>query len=120
MSRIAEEAERRLRDRRREMGGLLGDVECETGPEGPWRAHPSDRATEREPPAVLYSFEESARQNLRELDAALGRIASGEFGKCESCGGAIGTQGLRALPEVRFCIACAGHPAPQGSTIEPV
>jgi DnaK suppressor protein len=112
MSRIAEEAERRLRDRRREMLRLIADVECETWQDGPRPAHPSDRATEREPPAVLHSFEETVQHNLRELDAALGRIASGEFGKCESCGGAIGTQRLRALPEARYCIACAGRPAP--------
>jgi RNA polymerase-binding transcription factor DksA len=80
MSRIAEEAERRLRDRRREM--------------------------------LLDSFDESEQQDLRELDAALGRIASGEFGRCERCGGAIGTQRLRALPEARYCIAGAGKPAP--------
>ena len=38
--------------------------------------------------------------------AALERIADGTFGRCETCGGAIGRQRLLALPAARFCIHC--------------
>lgn len=44
---------------------------------------------------------------LVEIDAALERITKGQYGRCESCGGAIGSQRLNALPETRFCIGCA-------------
>jgi RNA polymerase-binding transcription factor DksA len=44
---------------------------------------------------------------LREVKAALGRIEDGCYGLCERCRGAIGRQRLRAIPEVRLCIACS-------------
>lgn len=50
---------------------------------------------------------ETARE-LREIDAALARIADGTYGSCEICGGAIGRDRLRALPEVRRCLTCSG------------
>jgi hypothetical protein len=50
---------------------------------------------------------EAERRELAEIDEALHRIASGTYGSCQSCGGAIGRQRLRALPEVRFCVKCS-------------
>ncbi len=47
-------------------------------------------------------------RELVEIDAALARIADGTFGTCEVCGGAIGRDRLRALPEVRRCLSCSG------------
>jgi hypothetical protein len=45
---------------------------------------------------------------LAEVDAALGRIAAGRYGACISCGGPLGLQRLRAIPEARFCLGCSG------------
>ncbi|HEY7725277.1 MAG TPA: TraR/DksA C4-type zinc finger protein [Anaeromyxobacteraceae bacterium] len=50
---------------------------------------------------------EAERRELAEIDEALHRIASGTYGSCQACGGAIGRQRLRALPEVRFCVKCS-------------
>ncbi len=50
----------------------------------------------------------AAARELCEIDAALARIADGTYGTCEACGGAIGRDRLRALPEVRRCLACSG------------
>ncbi len=47
-------------------------------------------------------------RELVEIEAALARIAEGTFGTCELCGGAIGRDRLRALPEARRCLACSG------------
>jgi RNA polymerase-binding transcription factor DksA len=44
---------------------------------------------------------------LREIDAAINRILNGTWGACEKCGGAVGRDRLRTLPEVRFCAYCA-------------
>jgi len=46
---------------------------------------------------------------LAEVDAALGRIAAGQYGACIACGGPLGLQRLRAIPEARFCLGCSGH-----------
>jgi len=48
----------------------------------------------------------TAQSELDEIDAALARIARGTYGTCEECGGAIGRDRLRALPEVRRCEGC--------------
>ena len=50
----------------------------------------------------------SAPAELGEIDAALARIADGTYGACEVCGGAIGRDRLRALPEIRRCVWCSG------------
>jgi DnaK suppressor protein len=49
-----------------------------------------------------------AVRELVEIDAALARIADGTYGTCEICGGAIGRDRLRALPETRRCVGCSG------------
>ena len=48
---------------------------------------------------------ELARE-LDDIDAALGRIQAGAYGRCEICHGAIGRQRLLALPAARLCIDC--------------
>jgi DnaK suppressor protein len=50
---------------------------------------------------------ETAWHELSETQAALDRIERGAYGRCESCGGAIGRQRLLALPAARYCIGCA-------------
>jgi RNA polymerase-binding transcription factor DksA len=50
---------------------------------------------------------DSELRELRDIEAALERIAQGEFGRCSRCGGAIGRHRLRAIPEARHCMTCA-------------
>jgi hypothetical protein len=52
-----------------------------------------------------------AQHELVEIDAALARIEDGTYGTCEICGGAIGRDRLRALPEVRRCVSCSSRPS---------
>ena len=73
----------------------------------PEPADPSARWTDWETaPAPLP---ERVRRELADIDAALARIADGSYGRCQSCGGPMGLQRLRALPEARYCLACSGH-----------
>lgn len=51
---------------------------------------------------------DAERTELREIDAALDRIARGSWGHCERCGTGIGRQRLRAVPEARYCEGCSG------------
>jgi RNA polymerase-binding transcription factor DksA len=55
---------------------------------------------------------EASRAELAELEAALGRVEAGTWGRCEACGGAIGRIRLRALPEARQCATCARGASP--------
>jgi RNA polymerase-binding transcription factor DksA len=56
---------------------------------------------------VLDALNHDEVREIVEIDAALERIKSGDYGRCETCGGAIGSQRLNALPETRYCITCA-------------
>lgn len=68
-------------------------------------------------PAARWTDDEGAagprselvRRELEEIDAALARIQDGRYGTCLSCGGPMGLQRLRAIPEARYCIACSGQ-----------
>jgi DnaK suppressor protein len=57
------------------------------------------------------------RQALAEIEAALDRIAGGQYGRCEQCRRPISVRLLTAQPEARFCSACSrhsAHPVPGG------
>ncbi|MGM0577004.1 MAG: TraR/DksA family transcriptional regulator [Myxococcota bacterium] len=43
---------------------------------------------------------------LKKIDKALGRMESGEYDECESCGNYIGVKRLTARPEATLCIEC--------------
>ncbi|MDP8959026.1 MAG: TraR/DksA C4-type zinc finger protein [Actinomycetota bacterium] len=49
---------------------------------------------------------ETIRQQLDEVDAALGRLEAGTYGVCESCGETISPARLEARPASRYCVAC--------------
>ncbi len=55
---------------------------------------------------------EVVRRELAEIEAALMRIQEGRYGRCLSCGGPMGLQRLRAIPEARYCVACSGQAHP--------
>ena len=107
MNEIAKEARKRLLDRRRAIERLIGEVaEEEAQLQGGPRPDTLDTAAEREPLAVLETIRDTHDQELHELDAALERIEKGTYGTCQMCGGAVGRQRLRAIPEARYCIEC--------------
>lgn len=54
----------------------------------------------------LLSRASAARRALADVDEALARLAGGNYGLCENCGGAIPAQRLAAVPEARYCPLC--------------
>ena len=54
---------------------------------------------------------EAARRELAEVEAALQRIEQGSYGTCQACGGPMGLQRMRAIPEARYCLGCSGQVA---------
>jgi RNA polymerase-binding transcription factor DksA len=97
MSRIDAEAREVLLRRRRSLSDH----------DGPAHADPAARWSDYE--AALEPISEQVRRELADIDAALERIADGRYGACQSCGGPMGLQRLRALPEARYCVACSGQ-----------
>lgn len=78
-----------------------------------------DTATddEHDPEGSTIAFERSqttallaaATEHLADVDAALARIESGGYGRCERCGAPIPRERLLARPAARTCVACASR-----------
>jgi RNA polymerase-binding transcription factor DksA len=54
---------------------------------------------------------EPVRRELSAIDEALRRIHDGRYGTCLACGGPLGLQRIRAIPEARYCLGCSGQGA---------
>lgn len=52
------------------------------------------------------SVEHSLELRLRDIDAALGKIVKGNYGKCEDCNKEIDEKRLMANPAARLCMSC--------------
>ena len=77
----------------------------------------SNADDEHDPEGATIAFErqqvvallEQARQRLADVEAALARRESGDYGTCETCGRPIAAARLEARPVVRACIGCASR-----------
>ena len=49
----------------------------------------------------------SLSETLVDIDAALGKLEAGTYGRCESCGQDIAEARLEAMPAARLCMSCA-------------
>ncbi len=66
--------------------------------------HLADAATDTYERELDEGLEEDARGQLRQVEKALARIESGEYGKCEVCGKEIPVERLEAVPWTTLCI----------------
>jgi DnaK suppressor protein len=57
--------------------------------------------------SVDNHLEQRGQKTLREIEVALERLATGDYGICHSCGEEIGSARLMALPTAILCIDCA-------------
>lgn len=55
---------------------------------------------------VLFNLSENQQQRIRDIDAALERIAEGEYGICLECGEEISPRRMEVRPFSRYCIEC--------------
>ncbi len=102
MSRIETEARLLLLKRRESLRREPADAPL-VDPAASWR----DWETQSSASAVPTA--EVTRRELDEIEAALRRIDEGSYGCCEACGGPMGLQRIRAIPEARFCLSCSGQ-----------
>jgi DnaK suppressor protein len=99
----------RLRERRR---ALLARVE-RTGSDREAldttvHAELEEEAQEENLSRLLAGLDERGRAEVAEIDQALLRIESGDYGRCAQCGEDIPLERLAALPATTTCIECAG------------
>ena len=67
---------------------------------------PADMAANAYTKELMMSMSTNDRQLLESIDAALHRIADGEYGKCIHCGQPILEKRLEAVPWARHCLQC--------------
>ncbi len=51
------------------------------------------------------------RGQIAEVEHALAKLDEGTYGLCDSCGGAISSARLEAIPQASLCIDCRSIPA---------
>ena len=91
--------------RRAELLGNLARIEDQLDDPVPkdWE----DAASERQGDEVLTALGQSDQAEIRRIDAALARIATGEYGDCVQCGNPIAERRLQLLPDTPFCANCS-------------
>ncbi len=67
---------------------------------------------------LLASLDDRTVRAVREIDAALRRLADGKYGVCQGCGKRIPVGRLRVLPATRFCTLCSGAEETKRSSLE--
>ena len=55
---------------------------------------------------ILLSLNDSQRLMLGDIDDALDRLKSGEYGTCVECGDEIDFKRLEVRPQAKYCIDC--------------
>lgn len=66
----------------------------------------SDQASAEIDQNFIIRLKEREQKLLKKIDEALDRIIDGTFGICETCGGEISLQRLKARPVTTLCISC--------------
>ena len=99
----------RLEARRTELEELTASHRDEARPVelDPTRAGRLSRMDALQAQAMAVETERRRQLELDRIDAALGRIASGDYGFCARCGEDIGLERLELDPTTPLCIACA-------------
>ena len=87
---------------------LLGNLErIEDQLDDPMPKDWEDAASERQGDEVLTALGQSDRAESRRIDAALARIAAGDYGDCVKCGNPIAEKRLELLPDTPLCANCS-------------
>jgi DnaK suppressor protein len=70
-------------------------------------ADSEDQAIELENQQALETIDKTETTEIRQIEAALKRIAMGTYGTCVKCGDPIDPRRLKALATAATCISCS-------------
>jgi RNA polymerase-binding protein DksA len=69
-------------------------------------AEAADDAADPSQHEVTARLQRAAQASLSNIESALQRIQTGDYGRCIECGQAIQLERLAALPMVALCMSC--------------
>ena len=103
---------------RAELVQRLSDLEARAGRieaemAAPMNADSEEQATEIADDDALAGEDALVIREIGAVRAAIGRIDSGHYGQCLSCGEDIAPARLAALPEATLCMDCIENEAPR-------
>ena len=111
MSANVDELRARLEEERRRIVEAIdnlrheGSIEDEVD-ERPLDNHLAETASVTIDREIDLSLQENSEHVLAAIDAALGRIDDGSYGRCARCGKEIEAERLEAIPYATLCIEC--------------
>lgn len=94
-----------LEARLAELHARINRIEGEL--EEPLSGDFEEQAVELEDDEVLEDLGAAGVQEIRAIEAALGRIEDGSYGICVNCGDPIAEERLDAVPQAPRCRNCA-------------
>jgi len=102
-----EEIRHMLLQRREELlAELRTDMKAVHSPDKPRSADPTDQASDAADGALSMALAQTESDELAQIETALARIETGDFGICEECGQSIPAERLKVLPYAVTCIDC--------------
>ena len=103
-----EQVRQRLRTRKRELIERQGRISRKTRHrDEPLPQDFAEQAVELENQEVLEALDQEVGAEIRQIDQALARVDSGDYGYCSACGEEIPAARLSALPTTKLCVDCA-------------
>jgi DnaK suppressor protein len=92
-----------LRHQLTEFGANPDDGELESSEFDAGFADSAHSTAER---GNVLALVDRLREQLQEIEKALGKLDAGTYGICESCGNEISPERLEALPHSTLCVTC--------------
>ncbi|CAG7621080.1 TraR/DksA C4-type zinc finger protein [Paenibacillus allorhizosphaerae] len=84
--------------------GLEQSMRDNTGELSAYDNHPADLGSEMFEREKDIALNENAERHLTDINEALQRIESGDYGVCRTCGKAISFERLEAMPTTAYCV----------------
>ncbi len=99
--------EKQLTDWKTELEvGQNENVQAMHGQEQTSFPDPTDQASMETDRNFDLRIKDRERKLIKKIDQTIERLQEGDFGECESCGGAISIKRLQARPVTTLCIEC--------------
>jgi len=98
--------------------GLDGAAGEATGELSLYDNHPGDAGSELFERGKDLALAEQWERELRKIENALERMASGTYGRCLACGEPIPFERLSALPSAEYCVKHVRSDAPRRRPLE--